>query len=618
MKNAKEIKRIILPRDEFKPAPAVEEKQASVSWPIGEENIVKIVYNLQQDREEIVQSVLDGSAQWEQEIYKKLINLWHETEEDIKQLMKMAQDCPTLIRRHWIYIMIAEHWITQGDYQKQQECLDIMEEKEEKEEIWGFTQQYQSTLRAIGKVKHGKSQDLNGKVLKRLKMLKIHPQLKGMQAYTEALKGEDAAQRQQYIKEAIEIFSEQGASPNVYWWAKSVIERSKYEEEIDRYELSLAINKLRKMGKPTIAEEGRAIILSKEAGYRESRHLGKYVFGSNQALKDKIKRLAQSEQDILILGETGTGKTLIAKEIHSHPLSPRRERQFVSVNCGSLRPEIALAELCGTAKGGFTNATERRGLIEEAGNGTLFLDEIGELPAEIQAMLLTAISEKKIRRIGSNREIEVKCRIIGATNRDIINNVSYEDKHDNPFREDLVARFKRGIVTIEPLRERKEDINELATHFIKEMKDIKIKFGLLAVEEFQKYDFPGNIRELKQIMEEIIEECKETYQLELINEMVITQPMTRKAISKTIIKNNDEIKERSLVPWETTGSDQEILLGAIKRLKKLSFEQARDSFCQLLIAHALNLSNNKTSRSAEILEVTRFRLNDMIKRYEIK
>lgn len=198
----------------------------------------------------------------------------------------------------------------------------------------------------------------------------------------------------------------------------------------------------------------------------------------------------------LILGETGTGKELVAREIHR--LSARREK-FVAVNCGELSVELVGSDLFGHKKGSFTGATEaRKGLLAEAGSGTVFLDEIGELDLKAQAILLRVIEEKKIRRVGSNEAEKVEARLLLATNRDL------ETECDaGRFRQDLFERIRGFTIEMKPLRERRADIPLLAQHFVAEFnreleKNLRIPGG--ALDCLFEYGWQGNVRELRAAM----------------------------------------------------------------------------------------------------------------------
>ncbi|MDN3548874.1 sigma-54 interaction domain-containing protein [Mucilaginibacter aquaedulcis] len=215
-----------------------------------------------------------------------------------------------------------------------------------------------------------------------------------------------------------------------------------------------------------------------------------------------VSQVAGTSSSVLIQGETGTGKELIARAIHN--TSPRRDKMMVKINCAALPPNLIESELFGHERGSFTGATERRiGKFELANNSTLFLDEIGELPIDLQVKLLRALQEKEIERVGGKTVIKTNVRIIAATNRDL----KQEVKLGN-FRNDLYFRLNVFPVFIPPLRERKEDINLLATHFLnkhaKKSGKKVIGFSSKVMKQLHAYDWPGNVRELEHLIERSI------------------------------------------------------------------------------------------------------------------
>ncbi len=205
-----------------------------------------------------------------------------------------------------------------------------------------------------------------------------------------------------------------------------------------------------------------------------------------------IGTLAPTDVPILILGETGTGKELVARELHN--LSGREESPYIPINCAELNPELLGSELFGHEKGAFTNAVQaRKGLIAEAGDGTVFLDEIGELDLQAQAKLLRVLEDKKVRRVGANRWEDIQARFIFATNR-----VLEEECQHGRFRQDLFERIQGFTLELPPLRERKSDIPLLVNHFLEEdfnQKEMNAPSG--ALDELFRYDWPGNVRELR-------------------------------------------------------------------------------------------------------------------------
>jgi two-component system response regulator HydG len=216
-------------------------------------------------------------------------------------------------------------------------------------------------------------------------------------------------------------------------------------------------------------------------------------------LSSLVRRVAESDATALLLGETGTGKELVARAIHH--LSSRSSQRFVAVNCAAIPVELLESELFGFAKGSFTGAAgDRAGLFEEADQGTLFLDEIAEMRPSLQAKLTRALEERAIRRLGDSSERPVDVRIVAATHRNVEGMVA-----DESFREDLWYRLNVAVVRIPPLRERKEDIEFLASHFLRERASPRgrqiIGFTNAAILAMEAYDWPGNIRQLRAAVE---------------------------------------------------------------------------------------------------------------------
>jgi formate hydrogenlyase transcriptional activator len=227
------------------------------------------------------------------------------------------------------------------------------------------------------------------------------------------------------------------------------------------------------------------------------------IIGSSPLILEVFKnvgQVAKTDVTVLIYGETGTGKELVARALHH--LSPRKTQPLIKINCASLPAQLIESELFGHEKGSFTGAVESRaGKFELAQNGTIFLDEIGELHLELQAKLLRVLQEKEIERIGGKKVIKVDVRIISATNRDLEKEIAA-----GKFRSDLYYRLDVFPVRLPTLRERKEDIPMLAMHFIQKCakrfgKNV-VRISDAALQELMGYPFPGNIRELEHIIEQ--------------------------------------------------------------------------------------------------------------------
>jgi two-component system response regulator PilR (NtrC family) len=234
---------------------------------------------------------------------------------------------------------------------------------------------------------------------------------------------------------------------------------------------------------------------------RKTLHFGK-IIGDSPAMHkiyDMIRQVAKTTTNILITGESGTGKELVARAIHDE--SNRKQHPFVAINCGGIPENLMESELMGYKKGAFTGAVQdKKGLFEIADKGTVFLDEIGDLSFPIQVKLLRIVQEKVFKPVGGNEDVHVDVRIVSATNKSL-----EEEVIAGRFREDLFYRLNVIAIRMPPLRERKEDIRLLAQHFIeiysRKMDKEIVKLSSYAIDLLTRYDFPGNIRELENLIE---------------------------------------------------------------------------------------------------------------------
>ena len=292
-------------------------------------------------------------------------------------------------------------------------------------------------------------------------------------------------------------------------------------------------------------------------------------------------RVAASKASILIQGESGTGKELLARLIHH--LSPRANKSIVVVNCGALHENLMESELFGHEKGSFTGAASRRiGRFEEADGGTLFLDEIGELSLSTQVKLLRFLQEREFQRLGSNVNLQVDVRIISATNRDLEQQVK-----EGSFREDLFYRLKVVTMSLPPLRERKEDLSILINHFIDKFatengKNIQ---GLTseARDMLLKYDYPGNVRELVNIIERAVVIARDQY--------ITTDDLPFKSVSFP----DDSGKKYS---------------GALR--------ESVDELEKKLIIESMEKTQDNQTKAAEILGISERMLRYKLKKYGLK
>lgn len=295
-----------------------------------------------------------------------------------------------------------------------------------------------------------------------------------------------------------------------------------------------------------------------------------------------MKKVIKTDSTILITGETGTGKELVARAIHYN--GSRRDGAFVAVNCSALTETLLETELFGHVKGSFTGAiAEKKGLFEVADKGTFFMDEIGDISPNLQAKLLRVLQEGVIKKVGGTQDIKVDVRLIAATNRDITKEVDR-----GSFRRDLYYRISVVEIHLPPLRERKEDIPILAEHFLKKFsqklnKDIK-RFSPSAMKLLCDYDWPGNVRELEHEIERAV----------ILNE---TNEITPDDLSERIRSGGVALK--------------------IEEIKTRSLKGVLNNYEKKIIAELLGEMRWNKTKVAEVLGITRQALNKKIERYDL-
>lgn len=295
-------------------------------------------------------------------------------------------------------------------------------------------------------------------------------------------------------------------------------------------------------------------------------------------LKEQINMAAQSNSRVLIMGESGSGKELVARLLHENSKSVGNP--FIEVNCAAIPQELIESELFGHEKGSFTGAFEsKKGKFELANGGTLFLDEVGDMSLSAQSKVLRIIETQEFQRVGGSKNIKVDVRIITATNKDL-----KEEVKKGNFREDLLYRLNVIPILVPPLRERKEDIPALVEHFLEsfaaEYGKKQKKIAPDALKMLEAYDWPGNIRELRNVIERLV-----------------------------IMTPSDTITSKNLIIAEPTRQDYL----AYKTLK-----EARDAFEKDFITKRLEENNWNVSKTAEILQTERSNLHKKIKAYNIK
>ena len=306
-----------------------------------------------------------------------------------------------------------------------------------------------------------------------------------------------------------------------------------------------------------------------------------FVKGVSEAaikLSDYIELVAPTNMSVLIMGESGTGKEQVAKSIHKQ--SKRAGAPFIAVDCGAIPRELASSEFFGHLKGSFTGAiNDKTGHFEAANGGTLFLDEIGNLSYELQVQLLRALQERKIKPVGSNNEIQVDIRVITATNEDLAQAVK-----DGEFREDLYHRLNEFSIKVPALKERKEDLMLFAEYFLDEanteLEKNVIGFTESAIEAFKNYNWPGNLRELKNM------------------------------VKRAALLTQDEMIPLKVLPHEiatATHSNTETEYGLFKNKNE-----------EQLILDALEKAGGNKSKAARLLSIDRKTLYNKLKQYDIK
>ena len=303
-------------------------------------------------------------------------------------------------------------------------------------------------------------------------------------------------------------------------------------------------------------------------------------------LMSRIEKAARTEASVLVVGESGTGKELIAEAVHE--LGQRAEGPFVTVDCASMTPNLVASELFGHERGAFTGADRQRiGAFERAQGGTLFLDEIGELPPELQPNLLGALERRRFRRVGGSKEIDVDVRVVAATNRDLRSEVN-----DGRFRLDLYYRLAVVTLQVPPLRERPEDVELLATHFLEQagyrgpLSDL---MGGELLGQLRAHPWPGNVRELRNFVEATL----------AMGEATFSPPPEG---------------------WEAEADEGPSI--ALRRALDLPYREARASvlarFERLYVAHHLERTGGNVAQAAREADMDRSHLFTLVKRHGLR
>ncbi len=300
------------------------------------------------------------------------------------------------------------------------------------------------------------------------------------------------------------------------------------------------------------------------------------VSDASKKLNEYVALVAPTRMSVLVVGDSGTGKEYVASSIHK--ASKRSEKPFVAVDCGAVPKEIASSEFFGHIKGSFTGAVnDKVGHFEAANGGTLFLDEIGNLSYELQVQLLRALQERKIKPVGSNKEIEVDIRVIAATNEDLSLAVK-----EGEFREDLYHRLNEFSIKVPPLKDRIEDLMLFANHFLeesnKELDKHVVGFADEVLESFKKYDWPGNLRELKNI------------------------------VKRSVLLSQSDMITQDILPNDIAYASQNA---------KQTYGLFKNQNEQELILDALEKANGNKAKAARMLSIDRKTLYNKLKQYDI-
>jgi Nif-specific regulatory protein len=377
--------------------------------------------------------------------------------------------------------------------------------------------------------------------------------------------------------------------------------REQYEDSVNTMTLLASLLAFSVQSYQKREEETRKLITENIELRKELK--GQYSFknmvGKNEQVRkilEQVKTVSNTSAPVLISGETGTGKEQIAKIVHF--LSDRRDKKFISVNCAAIPENLLESELFGFSKGAFTGASgDKKGKFELADNGTLFLDEIGEMPLHLQTKILRALQEKEIEPLGSEKTVKIDIRVVAATNRDLEKMVS-----ENKFRADLFFRLNVINIKLPPLRERRDDIPLLVDFFVKKYNELYSKqiagISKQAEELFMSYDWPGNIRELENVMERGVIMAQSS----IIDASVIPESINKSKDPEAgafNIKNyiSDEIKNKN----ETNLASA--IIGGIEKI---------------LLEEVLVRTNNNKSKSAKIMGMNRNTLKAKMREYNIQ
>jgi len=339
-------------------------------------------------------------------------------------------------------------------------------------------------------------------------------------------------------------------------------------------------------------------------GTEKASATGEAIIGQSPAMQEVYKaigRVAQTEAAVLIRGETGTGKELVARAIYQHSL--RAEKPLIVVNCAAIPEALLESELFGHERGAFTGAVgERIGKFQQGHQGTIFLDEIGDMPLAVQAKILRVLQDKTFQRVGGDETIRSNIRVLAATNRDLEKAIA-----DGHFREDLFHRLNVFTIHLPPLRDRRDDISDLVDYFVgrfaKELKIEKPPLSQEAIEALRTHAWPGNVRELEHCIQRL---------------MISTggHPIQAEDLSSLLAQADQKDASRLLA------ADDETLRDLVQRyLRSAASDLAHERFLQkvetFLITEALRQTRGNRTHAARLLGLPRQTLNDKIQKYRL-
>ena len=349
---------------------------------------------------------------------------------------------------------------------------------------------------------------------------------------------------------------------------------------------------------------------ARERGRQRETNLFRSLVGTSRAIgqvRQMMQQVADTDASVLILGDSGTGKEVVARNLHYH--SKRREGPFVPVNCGAIPAELLESELFGHEKGAFTGAiTSRAGRFELANGGTLFLDEIGDMPLPMQVKLLRVLQERTFERVGSNKTQNVDVRIIAATHKNLEQMIEL-----GTFREDLYYRLNVFPIEMAPLRERAEDIPLLMNELISRMEFEKrgsIRFNSAAILSLCRHDWPGNVRELANLVERMA--IMHPYGVIGVAELPKKFRYVEDEDEQLAASLREDIEERAAL---SSSVPQGLVSGALLPTEGLDLKEYLGNLEQSLIQQALDDAGGVVARAAERLRIRRTTLVEKMRKY---